>query len=145
MYCTKCGKLLPDDAPFCDACGTRFAPEPELLYEQPGKKKEDSKKDGSAKSDDFSVAFKKWVRDQGMFCLIAKAVSVTVMFFYLLTSIVYTISLAVGKMYSGGYIFSQFFSLLLTGIVYGVIIWLLSDAVLYLSKLYQMKKNEQKK
>ena len=37
MYCTKCGKLLPDDAPFCDACGTRFAPEPELLYEQPKK------------------------------------------------------------------------------------------------------------
>ena len=21
MYCTKCGKQLPDDAAFCDACG----------------------------------------------------------------------------------------------------------------------------
>ena len=143
MYCTKCGKLLPDDAPFCDACGTRFAPEPELLYEQP-QKKEESKQE-APKADAFPVAFKKWIKDQGLFCLIAKAVAVTVMFFYLLVAIVYTISLAVANYYSGGYIFSQFFSMLLTGIVYGVIIWLLSDAVLYLTKLYQMKKQELKK
>ncbi len=39
-------------------------------------------------------------------------------------------------------IFSEFFLKLLTGLVYGVIIWLLSDAVLYLQKLYEMKKKE---
>ena len=144
MYCTKCGKLLPDDAPFCDACGTRFAPEPELLYEQP-KKKEEPKNENPKKGEDFSAVFRKWVKEQGMFCLIAKAVAVTVMFFYLLVAIVFMISLAVADYYSGGYIFSQFFSQLLTGIVFGVIIWLLSDAVLYLSKLYEMKKNELKK
>ena len=143
MYCPKCGKLLPDDAQFCDACGARFAPEPELIYEQP-KRKEEAKKQEAPKTD-FSDALKKWIKDQGLFCLIAKAVAVTVMFFYLLVAIVYTISLAVANYYSGGYIFSQFFSQLLTGIVYGVIIWLLSDAVLYLSKLFEMKKNELKK
>ena len=138
MYCTKCGKLLPDDAPFCDACGTRFAPEPELKFDPP------KQKDEKPKSEPVPNALKKWVKDQGLFCLIAKAVAVTVMFFYLLVAIVYTISLAVANYYSGGYIFSQFFSMLLTGIVYGVIVWLLSDAVLYLGKLCQMKKNEQK-
>lgn len=142
MYCTKCGKLLPDDAEYCDACGMRFAPEPkqepELIYEPP------KQKEAEPKSNDVASAFRKWVKDQGMFCLIAKAAAVTVMVFYLLISIVYTISLSVAHIYSGGYIFSQFFSMLLNGIVYGVIIWLLSDAVLYLTKLYQMKKNEQK-
>lgn len=140
MYCTKCGKLLPDDATFCDACGATFAPEPEqgpeLIYEQP--------KPREPKPEPAANALKKWVRDQGLFCLIAKAVAVTVMTFYLLVAIVYTISLSVADYYSGGYIFSQFFSMLLTGIVYGVIIWLLSDAVLYLQKLLQIKKNEQK-
>lgn len=144
MYCPKCGKQLPDDAAYCDACGARFAPEPELIYEQP-KRKEEPKKEDAPKPDDFGTAFRKWVKEQGLFCLIAKAVSVTVMFFYLLVAIVYTISLAVADYYSGGYIFSQFFTVLLNGIVYGVIIWLLSDAVLYLTKLYQMKKQELKK
>ena len=78
-----------------------------------------------------------------MFCLIAKAVAVVVMAFYLLTSIVYTVTLII-EGYSGGVIFSEFFLKLLTGIVYGVIIWLLSDAVLYLKKLYEMKKKELK-
>lgn len=136
MYCPKCGKLLPDDASFCDACGASFAPEPELIYEQP--------KPRAPKSEPTSNALKKWVKDQGLFCLIAKAVAITVMTFYLLVAIVYTISLSVSHLYSGGYIFSQFFSMLLTGIVYGVIIWLLSDAVLYLQKLLQIKKNEEK-
>ena len=140
MYCPKCGKLLPDDAAFCDACGASFAAQqPELIFEQPKQQK------AEPQTSDVKNAFRKWIKDQGLFCLIAKAVAVTVMFFYLLVAIVQAISLAVAEIhYSGGSIFSQFFTLLLTGIVYGVIIWLLSDAVLYLQKLYQMKKNEQK-
>ena len=140
MYCPKCGKQLPDGAAFCDACGASFVPEqPELIFEQPKQQKEEPPKS------EVKSAFRKWVKDQGLFCLIAKAVAVTVMFFYLLVAVVQAISLGVSDLhYSGGSIFSQFFTLLLTGIVYGVIIWLLSDAVLYLSKLYQMKKNELK-
>ena len=139
MICPKCGKQLADDAAFCDACGTAFVSEqPELIFEQPKQQKEEPRSD-------VKSAFQKWVRDQGLFCLIAKAVAVTVMFFYLLVAIVQAISLAVSDLhYSGGSIFSQFFTLMLTGIVYGVIVWLLSDAVLYLQKLYQMKKNELK-
>ena len=78
-----------------------------------------------------------------MFWLIAKAVAITVMVFYLLTAIVYSVTLIIER-YAGGVIFSEFFLKLLTGIVYGVIIWLLSDAVLYLGKLYEMKKKETK-
>ena len=143
MYCPKCGKLLPDDAQYCDACGMRFVQEPqtppELIYEQPKRSEPEQKPEA------VPNAFRKWIKDQGLFCLIAKAVAVTVMVFYLLVAVVYTISLSVARIYSGGYIFSQFFSMLLTGIVYGVVIWLLSDAVLYLQKLLQIKKNEQKK
>ncbi len=141
MYCTKCGKLLPDDATFCDACGARFAPEaaaePELQFEPPKAKTE-------PKQPEVKNAFQKWVREQGLFCLIAKAVAVTVMTFYLLTAIVHMITLAVGK-YPGGAIFAQFFAELLQGLSYGVIIWLLSDTVLYLSTLVKMKKQELKK
>ena len=137
MYCPKCGKQLPDDAAFCDACGARFAPEPELQFEQPKAKTE-------PKKPEVPNAFRKWVKEQGLFCLIAKAVAVTVMTFYLLTAIVHMITLAVGQ-YPGGAIFAQFFAELLQGLSYGVIIWLLSDAVLYLSTLVKMKKQELKK
>ena len=89
-------------------------------------------------------AFRKWVKEQGLFCLIAKAVAVTVMAFYMLVSIVHMITLAVAR-YPGGTIFAQFFTELLQGVVYGVIIWLLSDAVLYLQNLVKLKKQEQKK
>ena len=139
MYCPKCGKSLPDDAVVCDACGASLTEEPELIFDPPKKdKSEDAKQTPPVKD-----AFRKWAHEQGSFCLIAKAVAVVVMLFYLLTSIVYTITLIVEN-YSGGVIFSEFFLKLLTGIVYGVIIWLLSDAVLYLQKLYQMKKKETK-
>ena len=138
MYCTKCGKLLPDDATFCDACGATFAPEPEqgpeLIYEQPKPREQ---------KPEPTNALKKWVRDQGLFCLIAKAVAVTVMTFYLLVAIVHMISLAIAH-YPGGSIFAQFFAELLQGLSYGVIIWLLSDAVLYLQTLVKMKKQELK-
>ena len=86
---------------------------------------------------------RKWVKEQGLFCLIAKAVAVTVMAFYLLVAIVHMISLAVAG-YPGGSIFAQFFAELLQGLSYGVIIWLLSDAVLYLQTLVKMKKQELK-
>lgn len=138
MYCTKCGKLLPDDAAFCDACGTQFAPEPapqpELQFDPPKAQKE-------SKQTNVPNAFRKWVKEQGLFCLIAKAVAVTVMAFYLLVAVVHMITLAVAK-YPGGTIFAQFFSELLQGVVYGVIIWLLSDAVLHLQNLVKMKKQE---
>ena len=137
MYCPKCGKSVPDDATVCDACGARFDPMPDPEFDPPKKEKK------AAKSPDVKDAFKKWAEDQGMFCLIAKAVAVVVMLFYLLTSVVYTVTLIIEK-YSGGVIFSEFFLKLLTGLVYGVIIWLLSDAVLYLQKLYEMKKKETK-
>jgi uncharacterized membrane protein YagU involved in acid resistance len=133
MYCPKCGISLPDDATECDACGAKFDP-------MPASPKAEKK---TTRSTEVKSAFRKWAQDQGMFCLIAKAVAVIVMLFYLLTSIVYTVTLIVEK-YSGGVIFSEFFLKLLTGLVYGVIIWLLSDAVLYLQKLYEMKKNEMK-
>ena len=97
MYCTKCGKQLPDDATYCDACGMRFEPEqPELQYDPPTAKAEP-----------------------------------------------HMISLAVAG-YPGGSIFAQFFAELLQGLSYGVIIWLLSDAVLYLQTLVKMKKQELK-
>lgn len=137
MYCPKCGKALPDDAAVCDACGTQFDPIPDPVFDPPKKEKEKK----SSKSPDVKDAFRKWARDQGMFCLIAKAVAVVVMLFYLLTAVVYAVTLIVVQS-AGGYIFSEFFSKLLTGIVYGVVIWLLSDAVLYLGKLYEMKKKE---
>ncbi len=139
MYCPKCGKPLPDDAVQCDACGAQFepTPDPELIFTPPKKEKE------APKTPPVKDAFRKWAREQGSFCLIAKAVAVVVMAFYLLTSIVYTITLIV-QSYPGGVIFSEFFLKLLTGLVYGVIIWLLSDAVLYLQKLYEMKKKELK-
>ncbi|MBQ6078511.1 MAG: zinc ribbon domain-containing protein [Clostridia bacterium] len=139
MYCTKCGKQLPDDAAFCDACGARFAPEPsepELQFDPPKTKAE-------PKQPEVSNAFRKWVKEQGLFCLIAKAVAVTVMTFYLLVAIVHMISLAVAG-YPGGTIFAQFFAELLQGLSYGVIIWLLSDAVLYLQNLLKIKKQELK-
>ena len=139
MYCPKCGVSVPDDATHCDACGAQFAPIPDPIFDPPKKEKTAKK----AKTPDVKDAFKKWAQDQGMFCLIAKAVAVVVMAFYLLTSIVYTVTLII-EGYSGGVIFSEFFLKLLTGIVYGVIIWLLSDAVLYLQKLYEMKKEETK-
>ncbi len=137
MYCPKCGKPLPETAAVCDACGTPIGSndEPEPMFDPPKKEKE------APKTPPVKDAFIKWAKDQGMFCLIAKAVAVVVMAFYLLTSVVYTITLIV-QGYSGGVIFSEFFLKLLTGIVYGVIIWLLSDAVLYLQKLYEMKKKE---
>ena len=133
MYCPKGGISLPDDAVECDACGAKFDPMP--ASEKAGKK--------PTKSPEVKDAFRKWARDQGMFCLIAKAVAVVVMLFYLLTAVVYAVTLIVGK-YAGGVVFSEFFLKLLTGLVYGVIIWLLSDAVLYLQKLYEMKKKETK-
>lgn len=137
MYCPKCGKSVPDDATVCDTCGARFDPMPDPEFDPPKKGKK------AEKAPDVKDAFKKWAQDQGMFCLIAKAVAVTVMLFYLLTSVVYTVTLIIEK-YSGGVIFSEFFLKLLTGLVYGVIIWLLSDAVLYLQKLYELKKTETK-
>ena len=142
-YCPKCGKSLPDDATVCSACGATFDPleEPELIFEPPKKEKENA--GTKPKSPDVRKAFRAWARDQGAFCLIAKAVAVTVMIFYLLTAIVSLISLIISGA-NGGTIFSTFFLDLLAGIVYGVIIWLLSDAVLYLQKLYQMKKKETK-
>jgi hypothetical protein len=133
MYCPKCGISLPDDATVCDACGARIDPIPETTKQ--------TKK--AAQSADVKDAFRKWAQDQGMLCLVAKAVAVVVMLFYLLTSVVYTVTLIIEK-YSGGVIFSEFFLKFLTGLVYGVIIWLLSDAVLYLQKLYEMKKKETK-
>lgn len=137
MYCTKCGKQLPDDATYCDACGMRFEPEqPELQYDPPKTKAE-------PKQNEVPNAFRKWVKEQGLFCLIAKAVAVTVMAFYLLVAIVHMISLAVAG-YPGGSIFAQFFAELLQGLSYGVIIWLLSDAVLYLQTLVKIKKQELK-
>ena len=141
-YCPKCGKSLPDDATVCSACGATFDPldEPELIFDPPKKEKETA----GSKSPDVKTAFRAWARDQGAFCLIAKAVAVTVMIFYLLTAIVSLISLIIAGS-GGGTIFSSFFINLLAGIVYGVIIWLLSDAVLYLQKLYEMKKEETKK
>ena len=139
MYCPKCGISLPDDATVCDACGARLDSTPDPVFDPP--KKESGKK--SSKTPDFKDVFRKWAHDQGMFCLIAKAVAITVMVFYLLTAIVYSVTLIIER-YAGGVIFSEFFLKLLTGIVYGVIIWLLSDAVLYLGKLYEMKKKETK-
>ena len=103
----------------------------------------EEKTEKEAKPSAVKDAFKKWAREQGSFCLIAKAVAVVVMLFYLLTAIVYAVTLIV-EHYAGGVVFSEFFLKLLTGLVYGVIIWLLSDAVLYLQKLYQMKKKETK-
>ncbi|MBQ5992085.1 MAG: zinc ribbon domain-containing protein [Clostridia bacterium] len=139
MYCPKCGISLPDDATVCDACGARFDPIPDPVFDPPksGKGKK------SEKTTDVKDAFRKWVRDQGMFCLIAKAVAVTVMTVYLLIAFVSLITLIV-QGYPGGTIFTDFIQKLLAGIIYGVIIWLLSDAVLYLGKLYEMKKKETK-
>ena len=132
MYCPKCGKSVPDDATVCGACGATFdqMPAPKAAKKTAG-------------SPEVKNAFRKWAQDQGMFCLIAKAVAVVVMLCYLLTAVVYTITLIIEK-YSGGVIFSEFLLKLLTGIVYGVVIWLLSDAVLYLQKLCEMKKKETK-
>ena len=143
MYCPKCGKTVSDDATVCPACGATFEPmqEDELQFDPPKKDKE--KKTEDKGSSNVKNAFRKWAEDQGMFCLIAKAVAVTVMVFYLLTGIVSAIGLIVAKA-SGGSVFSTFFLDVLGGIVYGVIIWLLSDAVLYLMKLYEMKKKETK-
>lgn len=140
LYCPKCGKAVPDEATDCPACGAAFDPIPanEPVFDPPKAERETK-----AKSPDVKSAFKKWAHDQGAFCLIAKAVAITVMVFYLLTAIVSAISLIVAKA-SGGTVFSTFFLDLLGGIVYGVIIWLLSDAVLYLQKLYEMKKKEMK-
>ena len=144
LYCPKCGKAVPDEATACPTCGTVFEPEPELIFDPPKPEGEkESKKKSKEKSPDVKSAFKAWAHDQGMFCLIAKALAVTVMVFYLLTAIVSAISLIVAGS-SGGAVFSTFFLDLLGGIVYGVIIWLLSDAVLYLQKLYEMKKKETK-
>lgn len=143
MYCPKCGNLLNDNAQFCDACGLKLTPEaqPVVPETEPAPAREPEAKPAATKN-----AFRKWIKDQGLFCLIAKLLAIVVMSLYLLSAIVYAISLAVGSIYySGGYIFSQFFHLLLTGIVYGAILWLLSDAVLYLQKLWQLKKNENKK
>lgn len=137
MFCPKCGTQVPDTAVVCDACGARLDPEPELMFD-PAKKEKEAPKTPPVKD-----AFLKWAREQGSFCLIAKVVAVAVMLFYLLTAIVYTVTLIV-EGYPGGVIFSEFFLKLLTGIVYGVIVWLLSDAVLYLQKLYEMKKKETK-
>ena len=141
MYCPKCGKLLPDDAQYCDACGMRFVQEPqtppELIYEQPKRSEPEQKPEA------VPNAFRKWIKDQGLFCLIAKAVAVTVMTVYLLIAFVSLITLIV-QGYPGGTIFTDFIQKLLAGIIYGVIIWLLSDAVLYLGKLYEMKKKETK-
>ena len=146
-YCPKCGKALPDDATVCTACGASFDPIPdsEPIFDPPKKDKKPEKAKASTKSPEVRTAFQKWAHDQGMFCLIAKAVAVTVMVFYLLTAIVSVISLLVKGNTTGGAVFSTFFLDVLAGIVYGVIIWLLSDAVLYLQKLYEMKKEETKK
>ena len=133
MYCPKCGISLPDDATECNVCGARFDPMPDA----PTAEKK------TAKSADVKTAFRKWAQEQGMFCLIAKAVAVVVMLFYLLTAIVYTVSLIIARS-PGGHVFSAFFQHVLTGLAYGVIIWLLSDAVLYLQKLCEMKKKELK-
>lgn len=142
-YCPKCGKTLPDDATLCSACGATFDPlsEPDPVFDPPKQEKEKTR--SKSKSPEVKAAFRAWARDQGAFCLIAKAVAVTVMVFYLLTAIVSLISLIVAGA-NGGTIFSTFFLDLLAGVVYGVIIWLLSDAVLYLQKLYEMKKEETK-
>ena len=145
-YCPKCGKAVPDDATVCSACGATFdpIPDPEPIFNPPQKTQKKGKTNDSQKSSEVKDAFRKWARDQGMFCLIAKAVAVTVMVFYLLTAIVSVISLIVKGNTTGGQVFSTFFLDVLAGIVYGVIIWLLSDAVLYLQKLYEMKKDEMK-
>lgn len=137
MYCPKCGISLPDDATVCDACGAHIDPMPDPDFDLPRKAKK------TAHSSNVKDAFRKWAQDQGMFCLVAKVVAIVVMLFYLLTSVVYTVTLIVEN-YSGGVIFSEFFLKLLTGLVYGVIIWLLSDAVLYLQRLCEMKKKEMK-
>ena len=146
-YCPKCGKSLPDDATVCSACGATFdpIPDPDLIFDPPQNNQKTKKTKSSSKSPEVRTAFQKWAHDQGMFCLIAKAVAVTVMVFYLLTAIVSVISLIANGNATGGAVFSTFFLDVLAGIVYGVIIWLLSDAVLYLQKLYEMKKEEPKK
>ncbi|MBQ4423493.1 MAG: zinc-ribbon domain-containing protein [Clostridia bacterium] len=124
-YCPKCGKSLSDDAVRCDACGAPLYPEPEP-EQKPAEVKD---------------ALRKWALDQGQFCLIAKALAVIVMAFYLLVSIVYLVTLITGGV-SAGMIFTEVLTKLLSGIALGAIIWLLSDAVLYLQRLYQMKKKE---
>ena len=129
MYCPKCGKAVPDDATACDACGAAIFPEPEP---------EPAKANAEVKD-----AFRAWAREQGSFCLIAKALAVTVMAVFLLVSIVYLVTLITGGV-SVGMIFTEVFTKLLTGISLGAIIWLLSDAVLYLQRLYLMKKKELK-
>lgn len=139
MYCPKCGISLPDDATVCDACGARINPIPDPVFDPP--KAEKVRK--PEKTPEVKNAFQKWVRDQGMFCLIAKAVAVTVMAVYLLIAFVYLIMQIVNA-YSFGTIFISFIQQLVSGIIYGTIIWLLSDAVLYLQKLYEMKKKEMK-
>ena len=131
MYCPKCGKTLADDAVRCDACGA-------ALYPEPGHAPEKEKQNGEVKD-----ALRKWALDQGQFCLIAKALAVIVMVFYLLVSIVYLVTLITGGV-SAGMIFTEVLTKLLTGVALGAIIGLLSDGVLYLQKLYQMKKKELK-
>jgi hypothetical protein len=128
-YCPKCGKALADDAVRCDACGAELYPTPEP---------KPVKQDGAVKT-----ALRKWALDQGQFCLIAKALAVTVMVFYLLVSIVYLVTLITGGI-SAGMIFTEVLTKLLMGIALGAIIWLLSDAVLYLQKLYLIKRKEWK-
>ncbi len=128
-YCPKCGKALADNADRCDACGAALYPEPEPAPE---------KKTGEVKD-----ALRGWALDQGQFCLIAKALAATVMVLSLLVSIVYLVTLITGGV-SGGMVFTEVLTKLITGIALGAIIWLLSDGVFYLRKLYQMKKKELK-
>jgi len=130
-YCPKCGKALPDDATRCDACGAALYPEAE------------AEKTPEPRNGDVKDALRRWALDQGQFCLIAKALAVIVMVFYLLVSIVYLVTLITGGV-SAGMIFTEVLTKLLTGIALGAIIWLLSDGVFYLQKLYQMKKKELK-
>ena len=138
MYCPKCGISLPDDATVCDACGARINPIPDPVFDPP--KAEKVRK--PEKTPEVKNAFQKWVRDQGMFCLIAKAVAVTVMAVCLLIAFVHLI-MQIG-LFSFGTILRISVQELFYGIIYGTIIWLLSDAVLYLRKLYEMKKKEMK-
>jgi TM2 domain-containing membrane protein YozV len=39
MFCSKCGKQIPDDAVFCPECGTKVgADQPEVVYTPDGEK-----------------------------------------------------------------------------------------------------------
>jgi phage shock protein C len=39
MYCSNCGKNIGGGPIFCQFCGTRVAPIPDYLYQQPGPKR----------------------------------------------------------------------------------------------------------